>query len=490
MPSSLSVLKAIDAACGTMSRIFDENGMPLFVATVWPQSVLAFNSWHAESHVPGRHLNALLLAESIGRPINEAAIEAHRRALFFSYGTELPLPFNRAEESDTVPTVFIPHNIREGFHGLHALARYRDDPDALALIDRSVAYLLDHWNPADGWDPAVPVQGYGGADETVSGIGRALGPLVKILDLTGDDAVRRLVDLVATKLLSDHYLPDGEFVFDRFRSTIGIHVHSITSSLSSLAQYARLTGDDDARRAVKAFYDRGAWAFRDQLGWARESSDGVRFQGDRGETNTTGDLLETALILADDGDTSYLDDAERIIYSHLLPSQVRDVTLFSEHPDDTMRKLEGSWGFPAPYGYVHIDGTDVAVMTDVVGGTSSSLCVAVAESVAIDEGMPTVRLYLDAERHGVRASLEGATARVSAGSSPVAIRVPRFDGTSGGYETLEPASDERRVDFPLEPEVIVLRHPDRDIRARVFGSRVEAMDSFGMPFPFFPPMPE
>jgi hypothetical protein len=479
MSKSSPVIDAIDAACETMGRIFAEDGLPNFLATVWPVALLDFDPEVAEAHVPGRHLNALLLAESIGRPISEAAVNAHREALFFSYSGDVPLPLNRAEKAATVPTNFLPHNVREGFHGLHALARYRDDTRALATIEQSVAYILDHWSPATGWDPRVAdVTGW--SYGTVTGIGRALGPLVKILDLTGDEKVLKLVDLIATRLLTDHYLPEGDFDLGRF----DIHVHSVTSSLSSLAQYARFTGDNVARAAVKAFYDNGAWVLRDQLGWAAEGAAPPAPHSDRGETNTTGDLLETALILADDGDTAYLDDAERMIFAHLLPSQMRDITPFSENPDDTLHKLASSWGFPAPYGHLYVGGSTIEANTDVVGGTSSSLCAAVLESVRVERGTPTVRLYLDVERHGVLASLEGGTAQISA-NREVSIRVPRFDGSSGGYRSVDPRA-EPEVSFPIERTTIVLRHAERDIRAQMFGSRVEAMDSFGMPFAFFP----
>jgi hypothetical protein len=486
MSNSSPVIDAIDAACGTMARIFDEDGMPQWPAAVWPVAELGFHRIATESHVPGRHLYALLLAESLGRPIEESAVRAHREALFFSYSGGIPLPLNRDERTSTVATVFMPHNIREGFHGLHALARYRGDGQALATIEQSVAFILDHWDPVEGWDSRLAVdpldfEGSGSGRQTVAGIGRALGPLVKIFDLTGDDAVRRLVDRIATKLLSDHYLRDGNYELDR----LSFHVHSVTSSLSSLAQYARYFRDGQARAAVKAFYDNGAWAVRDQLGWSAELFTAPDPHTDRGETNSTGDLLETALVLADDGDTAYLDDAERMIFSHLLPSQIVDVSPFSDHPDETLRKLAGSWGFPAPYGLLPVGGSMVDVATDVVGGTASSLCVAVSESVRVERGVPTVRLYLDAEREGVRASLSGGTARVAADAPDVAIRVPRFDGSSGGYRSVDPRV-QREVSFPVERETIVLRHPQRDIRARVFGSRVEAMDVFGTPFAFFP----
>ena len=51
-----------------MSNVFnaDDNDIPFFRSEVLPNPRLSFSNIHSESHVPGRHLNALLEAEDCG----------------------------------------------------------------------------------------------------------------------------------------------------------------------------------------------------------------------------------------------------------------------------------------------------------------------------------------------------------------------------------------------------------------------------------------
>ena len=64
---------AIEAGARTMASVFnaDDDDIPFFRSEVWPDPLLAFSSVHSEAHVPGRHLNALLTAESLGFAIDE-----------------------------------------------------------------------------------------------------------------------------------------------------------------------------------------------------------------------------------------------------------------------------------------------------------------------------------------------------------------------------------------------------------------------------------
>ena len=77
------------------------------------------------------------------------------------------------------------------------------------------------------------------------------------------------------------------------------HSHSITCTLSSLAQLADLLGDACLLRRVRAFFDNGLWKMRDKLGWSPERA--LMENCDDGEMNNTGDILETALLLGRHG---------------------------------------------------------------------------------------------------------------------------------------------------------------------------------------------
>ena len=53
---------------------------------------------------------------------------------------------------DGVPIKLFSHNVREGFHALHALVRYRDCNRARELAEGSIATILERWDSDDGWD--------------------------------------------------------------------------------------------------------------------------------------------------------------------------------------------------------------------------------------------------------------------------------------------------------------------------------------------------
>ncbi|GAH76010.1 unnamed protein product, partial [marine sediment metagenome] len=126
---------AIELGCSTMSNVFnaDDQDIPFFGSQVRPEALLSFSSRASESHIPGRHLNALLNAEdAAGIEIDEDAIEKHARAAFFSYSGTVPLPLNRSSINGPLEN-FVPHNVREGFHALYALARFRASSKACEL---------------------------------------------------------------------------------------------------------------------------------------------------------------------------------------------------------------------------------------------------------------------------------------------------------------------------------------------------------------------
>ena len=97
--NNTDIRDAIRLGCRTMGNVFnaDDNDMPFFGAHLRPHPpALAWSEFHAESHIPGRHLNALLAAEGVaGVEIDEQAVEKHTRAAFLTYSGPVPLPLNR-----------------------------------------------------------------------------------------------------------------------------------------------------------------------------------------------------------------------------------------------------------------------------------------------------------------------------------------------------------------------------------------------------------
>lgn len=507
--------RAIRAGCRTMSSVFnaDDNDVPFFGSQVWPDPHLAFSSVHSESHVPGRHLNALLTAESLGFPIDEAAIEKHARAAFFSYGGALPLPLNR-ERMDGPLENFRPHNVREGFHALYALARFRDSERARDVAEASIAAINRLWDPDQGWAEDRIAQRDGvnfhHQGTFITGLGRAIGPLVKYYRATGYGPALELAILLKEKAVSDYFLADGSYDRQRF----GDHTHSTTCVMSSLAQLADLLRDGPLMERVRSFYARGLWEIRDELGWVIESS-APEAPPDRGEANNTGDIVETALILGRWGHPEAYDDAERILRGHLLPSQLRDISWIGEPANpadedgrrDVAKRHWGAFGFPAPYGHHPVGLPRVAFNMDIAGGAVASLCEAYREATRHDATGHWVNLLFDHETDAIKVASpynDGSLAIYLRQPGPLFVRVPawanisRVNATgvaspplrSGRYLVLAEPPVRQSLEVILDPpeNELLLMHRTRDIRVRLRGDEVVAMDNFGQELTFFDPI--
>ena len=502
---------AIRLGCHAMQNLFnaDDGDIPFFRVAVRPDCYLGMS---IEDHIPGRHLNGLLNAEdAAGVEIDEDAIDKHARAAFFSFGGTLALPKQRADYQGE-PVKFNDHNVREGFHALYPLVKYRNSQRARDLAEASIAAVLEYFVPGGRWDSERMEREHGvqvdGDRTVVEGVGRCIGPLVKYYRVTGSGPALELASALKEKLVSEVYLEDGSYDMERF----GGHVHSTTCVMSSLAQLADLTGDGPLLARVKAFFDNGLRELRDEVGWSIE---GARFdenRADEGEMNNTGDILETALILGRWGFSEYYQNAERILRCHLLPSQLRDVSWIrdpenpdgSDHLRDVRNRIRGSWGFPAPYGHEPIGNRFLRFNTDVVGGSVGSLCEALREAARFEESGHRVNLLFDHENDHVEVKSPYTCGRLAVRvkkPAPLFVRIPpwvnreevRVAGATGeprwsdGYLLIAepPVNREVAIDFPLAEEEIVMEHRTRDIRVRLHGDEVAAMDSFGADVIFF-----
>jgi len=503
-----------------MSSVFnaDDNDIPFFcsrISLVSATAELAFSGAHSESHVPGRHLNALLNAEdAAGIPVDEAVIAKHARAAFFSYSGPVPLPLNRERLGGPLVN-FSPHNVREGLHALYALAEYRDDARARQVAEQSIEFIRRHWTPDDGWDCRT-LEGrcglqYHRPQTLIVGLARSIGPLVKYHRATGYGAALDLAVALKDKAVSEFFRADGEYDSERF----GTHTHSTTCVMSSLAQLADLTCDAQLMDRVKTFYDNGLREIRDELGWSPENA-GQGMRDLRGEANNTGDILETALILGHSGHAEYYHDAERILRGHLLPCQLRDTSFIREEDNprssDGYRNVAerhlGAFGFPTPYGHISVkslqDGR-VSFNMDVVGGVVGSLCEAYREVVRVDESGARLNLLFDHENDTLRVEspyTHGALRVHMKKTVPLSVRVPPWadpaalsvEGQGSGFRWADgyvsfpavPAGSTLVIRFPLAEQTITLSGHTRPIRVKLTGDAVTAMDNFGTDLTFFP----
>lgn len=514
--NTTDIPNAIGMGCQVMQRVFnadDDRHTPFFAAKIFPEAGLRFHPYHGESHVPGRHLNALLNAEAaIGIQIDECAVEALTAAAFFSYSGPLPFPLNRQEIGGPLAN-FCPHNLREGMHALAALVQFRNSQPAREMAERSIAAVLDLWHPDRGWD-TVRIETLGlnfqKCEGFLHGEARLIGPLVKYHRVTNSPAALKLALQMKEKSVNEFFLRDGSFNQERFITT---HVHSITSVMSSLAQLAELLNDHSILTRVKAFYDNGLWQMRDEIGWSPETLG--RPDADHGEANNTGDILETALILGRHGYPEYFQDAERILRCHLLPSQLRDVSFAAALPNpdgldgrrDVADRLQGAFGFPAAYGHYPVPNArngSVCFNLDIVGGVVGSLCEAWRVAALFNERGHWVNLLFDLDTDAIRIEspyTHDALRIMLKKPGSVHLRLPNWATPENlcveggvpkmidGYMVFDALAvgSVLTIDFPLpESQMTLARHlHPHPIRVNFRGDEVTAIDTFGTPLTFF-----
>jgi len=514
--NTTDIADAIRLGCRTMCHVFnaDDGDIPFFRVIVRPDAFLGIS---LEDHVPGRHLNALLNAEdAAGVEVDEDCIEKHAHAAFFSYSGPLPLPLGRIDQTGPLRN-FNPHNVREGFHALTALVKHRQSDRARELAETSISTIFEYWNTEKEWDQERMSREHGitmsnGSKTFITGLARAIGPLVKYYRATRYGPALELAVMLKEKVIGGFFKEDGAYDRDLF----GSHVHSTTCVMSSLAQLADLTSDSPLMYRVRAFYDNGLRELSDEIGWSTESTD-PSFTRDEGEMNNTGDILETALILGRWGYTEYYHDSERILRCHLLPSQLRDVSWIKEpaNPEgidgkrDVADRIRGCFGFPAPYGHEPIGNPRLRFNTDVVGGSVGSLCEAYRDMVLSDRTGHRVNLLFDHESPAMRVEspYTGSALRVTMRQpGPLFVRIPpwvdrqavRVRGIEGrtrhtnGYLLVPEPSINRAItfDLPLPEEDINLthRHTGNRIKTRLRGDEVVAMENFGADLTFFDPL--
>ncbi len=235
---------------------------------------------------------------------------------------------------------------------------------------------------------------------------------------------------------------------------------------------------------------------------------------DKGECNNTGDIVETALILGGWGYPEYYADAERIVRSHLLPAQLRDIGFIVDPPNlqgengkrAVAQRHLGAFGFPAPYGHEPIGADHVSFNMDIVGGAVASLCEVYRAVTSYDQAGHWVNLLFDHETEHIQVESPythpALRLRVKR-AAPLFVRIPPWVNPAelqvhntgsathftNGYLCVPqpPLNRWLTIRFPLTEQVITLNHRTRQIRARLRGDAVVGMDNFGGDLTFFPP---
>ncbi len=512
--NTTDIVDAIRLGCDAMSRVFNpaDDDIPYFRVIVRPEAYLDMSM---PDHVPGRHLNALLNAkDAAGIEVDEEVIDKHARANYFSFSGPVALSLGRVDCKGAL-IQFNAHHVREAFHALYPLVQYRGSERTREVAEACIDAVFEYFDPASDWDYDRLEKEHGldcHRDGTfVTGVARSIGSLVKYYRATGYGPALELALVLKEKALAEVFKEDGSYDPGVF----GTHAHSTTCTLSSLAQLADLTQDSTLMKRVKAFYDNGLWEMRDEVGWSIEGTRSAADRSDEGEMNNTGDILETALILGRWGYPESYHDAERILRCHLLPSQLRDISFIQEpeNPDGIDRlenvaeRVRGCFGFPAPYGHEPIGNQRIRFNTDVVGGSVGSLCEALREIARFEPSGHWVNLLFDHETphlaiespytHSalrIRVKTPGALfVRIPPWVDRGSIVLSKVDSQprhTNGYLffAAPPVNRPIAIEFPLVQQELTLNHQARDIRTRLRGDEVMAMENFGADLTFFDPL--
>jgi hypothetical protein len=188
---------------------------------------------------------------------------------------------------------------------------------------------------------------------------------------------------------------------------------------------------------------------------------------------------------------------------------LRDISFIQDPPNpegidgkrDVANRHLGAFGFPAPYGHAPLDFPKIGFNMDIVGGATASLCEALTHAVTGGD----VNLHFDRETDLVAVAspyTHDALTVTAKQETPISVRIPSWvdraqltvTGAEGAVEATgtrlnfapQPAGTRIAIAFPLTEREIVLNHRTRQIRTRLKGDLVTAMDNFGANFTFFP----
>lgn len=308
----------------------------------------------ADPHNYGRAVDALLKgADVTGIEANPSVVNGLRDMLMELTDNELGFP--RVEGKTN------PHNLREVMQAFTELSVARGDSAAADRLTTLMENLLRITRTDGTWDPAEIAR-----EKSLTGLGfsdwndavetppprsrcRMIMALTHLYRLTSDDRALELAHRFVRLARERSFTEEGSFTVHA-----GTHTHSITGTVHGLADYGMLVGDLDTLAHARRIFDVGLSETCSSFGWSIESIANERMPG-RGEINNTGDMIQAALIFGRCGWPNYFGVAERMIRSHVLPSQwIRGQQMLTppDAPEYAITSFpkdsDGGWGFPTP----------------------------------------------------------------------------------------------------------------------------------------------
>jgi hypothetical protein len=514
---------AIRDGCLPMQLLFDpeHEGLPYFGNLMSGENPLNYHhSNFSISHVPGRWLNALLNAEDVlNISLKQEALANLTK--WAKLCNSHPMGLSQSIDLETFQPIPVSdfHNLRESTHALYALAKYRNDKEAAALAKRQLLRVTEYLDFTSGeWNEERFQRDFSASTTCTClsenekrtfpiSFGRYIGPLVKLYKATDMEEALQLAIRLKNYAFEFVLNEEGQYNVLKF----GSHTHSTTAMISSLAQLGEVLNDASIFQRIIAFMQNGLSQIAiGELGWCIEN---YTREDHYGEINNTSDIMETCLILGKQGHTSYFQQAERILRSHFLPSQLRDCSFIPEWdvPDEAfhhkLRRAYGAFGFPCPYGHEYEEDGWISFNWDIVGGGVGGLCEAYRDKLTKSSGLYSVNLHFDHQDEDVEVISPYTNADVMdiTVKRPATIRVRLSDWVVRGELEIKSAQSDIHTEFSddwlyifgmQENSKIHIRFPMHiETKEYAFGSNVftfrwrgdsvEAADNLGRRLCFF-----
>lgn len=358
-------------------------------------------------HVTGRALDILFITEETLKKRSPKETEAaYRDYLYSCFDNEDYLPSYydpRKENKRFVES----HNLREGLWGLTRLVKMRDDKKARMFGD-NMLLTLEKITDINGLISMAKIKEAGresvihGISDTMQTIttGRLVGPLLEYYRVTGNPLALKLAGGYARGVLKNSFTDTGLLTDDASN-----HIHSITSALSGILEYALMVGDQRMVDKCMLVYEVGLREFMSSYGWVKEQA---WLETDQGESNQVGDVIQILLLLAKNRDPKYYSDAERFMRSTLLPQQVIDNSFISETDKpkgdferNMKNKIIGGFGFATPNS--HLQKPFSAINTiDITQGAVQAMCKFTQHIITKDDLGVRVNLLFDWETENAK----------------------------------------------------------------------------------------
>ena len=442
LPIRDNLHEAIALCVGHLNSLYDadRDNEPFFYANLRADG--AGEMHHSVNigipHVVGRCLLGCMAAELVaGVSFPEDGLGILERYLKGSFDNPDHLNSYYDPEQDNRRFIEF-HNMREGLYGLWALVAGRNSAWAREEVSLMLS-TLDRITDENGQWSLELARKMGMGDRchgvSVPNAARMVDALLAIYRCTEDPLALKLAGAYAHAGLDVMFEGDGAFA-PMARSSG--HVHSVTSALSGITDYALLTGDVDMVAACRRIMDVGVPEYHSSWGWGDEVF--PTHPADvpsRGEINQTGDVVRTALLLGAGGYPQYHETAERYLRSMLLPTQHREEQLRcfmkeNENPSrdaerDVLKRTVGGFAMQLPNDRMREGDWPLSTL-DITSGAVHALVECWRHRVTERESTCFVNLLFDCDHPDVSVQsglpVDGRIAFSMKAAKSLAIRVP------------------------------------------------------------------